>query len=112
MKKILTLLIITFTFFTSCKKETDKEVPCAILDAKLIPATVLSSFDEKYPKQDVITWFNKDNKGYAAYFLNNGVKTLSVFSNEAGFIKEEIKTKHHHDENDEDDDEGCDCDID
>ena len=112
MKKLLTLLIIALFSLTSCEKETEKESKCPVLDAKLIPAAVSSIFSEKYPKQDVIKWFKKDQKGYAAYFLNNGIKTLSLFSNEAGFIKEEIKSQGQQNGNHEDDDEGCDCDID
>ena len=110
MKKTLTLLIIALSFLTSCEKE---ELHCPVIDAKLIPSSVRSSFSFKYPKQEVITWFNKDNKGYGAYLLNNGFKILALFSNDGTFIKEEVKGKHHEGgKNKDDDDEGCECDID
>ena len=115
MKKLLTLLIISLSFLTACEKEKEKEkeLPCPVIDAKLIPAAVISSFSVKYPNQDVITWFNKDNKGYGAYLLNNGIKTLALFSNDGSFIKEEVKGKHNEGGKDEnDDEEGCDCDVD
>ena len=107
MKKLLTLIIITISFLTSCKKETEKESKCPVLDPKLIPTAVSNTFSEKYPKQAVFTWFKKDKKGYAAYFLNNGIQTLSLFSNEAGFLKEEIKGQRQQNGNHEDDGEGC-----
>lgn len=117
MKKLLAFLIIALSFLTACEKENEKEkeLPCPVVDAKLIPAAVANSFTVKYPNQVVIKWFNKDNKGYAAYLLNDGVKTLATFSTDGSFIKEELKGKHQEDgdnEDDDDDDEGCDCDID
>ncbi len=118
MKKLLVLFIISLSFLTSCEKESEEESPCPIVDAKLIPPVVSNALSEKYPKQEVIIWFNQDNKGYTAYFLNNGIKTLASFSNDGRFIKVEIKGKHHQNGNhrdgddDEDEEEGCDCDID
>ncbi len=114
MKKILIPMIIALSFLTACEKENEDELPCPVVDAKLIPSAVTGSFNVKYPGRDVITWFNKDNKGYGAHLLNNGVKTLALFSNEGSFIKEEVKGKHHEGGKDEenDDEEGCDCDID
>jgi hypothetical protein len=116
MKKLFFLLIIGLSFLTACEKENEKEIPCPVVDAKLIPAAVIGSFSARYPKQDVITWFNKDNKGYGAYLLNNGVKTLALFANDGSFIKEEVKGRHHEgdkdDDKDDDEEEGCECDID
>jgi hypothetical protein len=116
MKKLFALLIIALSFLTACEKEKEKDLPCPVIDAKLIPAAVASTFSIKYPNQVVITWFNKDNKGYGAYLLNNGVKTLALFTNDGSFIKEEVKGMHQEGEGDkdenEDDEEGCDCDID
>lgn len=115
MKKSLTLLIIALSFLTACEKEKEKELPCPVIDVKFIPSSVTGSFSGKYPKQEVIKWFNKDNKGYGAYLLNNGVKTLALFSNDGSFIREEVKGQHHergqHDD-DDDDEDGCDCEID
>ncbi len=115
MKKLLAFLIIALSFLTACEKEKEKELPCPVVDAKLIPATVASSFSVKYPNQAVIKWFKKDDKGYAAYLLNNGVKTLALFSTDGSFVNEEVKGKHQeggNDEEDDDHDEGCDCNID
>lgn len=114
MKKLLTFFIIAVSFLTACEKEKEQELPCPVIDTKLIPAAVTSSYNVKYPNQNVITWFNKDNKGYCAYLLNNGVKTLALFSNDGSFIKEELTDKNHEGGKGENDDadEGCDCEID
>ncbi len=111
MKKFISVLIIAVFFFVSCEKESEKESPCPVVTAKDIPGQVTFEFNKKYPAAFVITWFNKDGKGYSAYFINNGKKTITQFDNNGTFIKEEIKDHHqegqHHDE-----DEGCECEID
>ncbi len=116
MKKLFFLLLISMSFLTACEKEDEQELPCPVVESKSIPASVTNSFRLKYPDQVVIRWFNKDNTGFAAYLLNNGVKTLALFANNGSFIKTEVKVNQHDDDDDDEDEddeeEGCDCEID
>ncbi len=70
------------------------------------------AFSEKYPKETVIKWFNKDNKGYAAFFVSNNVKKIVIFNNDGTFLKEQVKNEQHGQHDDNDVEEGSECEID
>lgn len=119
MKKLLIILSIS-ALLASCEKH-DKETECSIVSAESVPKAVLSSFNESHSNTVVISWFNKDNTGYVAYYKNTtGNSVLTRYDNTGKFISEDVKgqknkcgTKQHEDDDDDDDDdEGCECEID
>ena len=111
-----TLLVITASvfLFASCEKLNlfdKKDKPCTVLTQDAVPTAVVSSFQTKHPSTTVKKWFNKDDKGFAAMFDNNGKDALDFFDNNGNFQKEEIDGENNQQGNhqDKDDDQGCDC---
>lgn len=103
----------------SCTKEKDddEENPCPIIDAKLVPQQVKDSFNVRYPSAAVITWFNKDNAGYCAYFKTTGIEKLTQFDLTGIFIKEETESNQEGEHEDNTtaggkNSGGCECEID
>ena len=63
---------------------------CPVVNPEAVPFTVLAAFQNKYPSDTVITWFNKDNSGYCAYFeTKDFVDKIVQFTNSGAFINEE-----------------------
>lgn len=111
MKKIIILLAV-LTSLTSCEKwnpfnKDKKEKPCAIVSSEILPSEVIATFQIKYSGATVETWFNKDNTGYCALFIFNGLKTLAQFNNDGSFVNEEVEQEGEQ----ESKDSGCECEI-
>ena len=108
----------SFVILKEYKKEgKDKaENRCPVVAASAVPQVVKDSFDIRYPKSTVTTWFNKDSVGFCALFTFSGVEKLAEFANNGSFIKEEIET---HQEGEHQDSTGtagktttgCECEI-
>ncbi|MCW3070324.1 MAG: hypothetical protein JWO44_214 [Bacteroidetes bacterium] len=114
MKKLLVIATALVTLI-SCEKgdlfeKNKKDKPCAVVSPETIPSAVASSFQNKYAGAAVEKWFNKDNAGYVTLFTWNGKKTLSEFSNDGAFLKEETEADHQ--DGNDDNDSGCECEID
>ncbi len=93
MKKILfTLLVVSI--LASCSKEgkkdsEEKENHCPVISASAVPVEVLSAFQTTYPKETVVTWFQKDAIGYCAYFIKQGnQRKLAEFTTTGIFVSE------------------------
>ncbi len=116
MRNLYVILLTLTLGLSACEKsgKEDDDIECPVVDSKSLPKDIVAAFAEKYPNETVITWFNKDNKGYAAFFVSNNVKKIVVFNNEGSFMKEQVKNKQHgqHEDEDEDEDEGCECETD
>ena len=119
MKKIALLTLMAISL-ASCEKfdikhpfkKENKEKPCAIVSRESLSAEILAAFKAKYPTATGETWFNKDNTGFCASFTVNGNKTLSLFSNDGSFVKEEVDSNQEGDHQDNNnDDKGCSCEI-
>lgn len=121
MKKLLILSLTAITFLLSCEKdhnETDENL-CPVVEASNVPEAVKTAFNSRYSTQSVQIWFNKDNTGYSAFFLLNGIKKLVQFTNDGTFVKEEIKTDEEHEGENKDTlattgkltNTGCECEI-
>jgi hypothetical protein len=102
MKKLLTISIIALFFLTSCEKEHEKDEPCPLISADKVPVPVISSFTKQYPGLEAKTWYY--HNGYAAFFLNNNVKTLAYFDDKGVFIKEKVKAAKGNGDGEGDDD--------
>lgn len=93
MKKVLCTLIVV-SFLVSCskdgKKENDeKENHCPVVNESLVPVEVLSAFQTNYPKEAVVTWFQKGAIGYCAYFIIQGnQRKLAEFTNTGILVSE------------------------
>ena len=112
MQKLFFISAIAL-FFASCEKLgfEKEEKPCPTVSADGVPGAVVSAFSTKHPGSPVKTWFNTDNKGYAALFDHTGKEALDYFDNSGNFQKEEIDGDNqdgNHDEEDGDD-KGCEC---
>lgn len=112
MKKTIILLAVLITSLTSCEKwnpfdKDKKEKPCAVVSSETLPLEVYTAFSTKYPGYTVETWFNKDNTGFCALFIFNGVKTFAQFNNDGSFVNEEVEKEGEH----ENKDSGCECEI-
>ena len=99
MKKIILVMIavisVTVIFF-ACKKEAKEktENPCPVVDASAVPQIVKDSFALRYPATNVITWFNKNNVSFCAYFKTSAnMEKLVQFANNGSFIREELETE-------------------
>ncbi len=111
------VILITWIFASSCKKEKETENHCPTIAASLVPQIVKDSFNLRYPSQAVNTWFQKDSIGYCAYFIVPvNKKTLAEFSRTGNFLLEYIDNDK--DGNMEDSTgngikgaPGCECDI-
>lgn len=108
MKNIFILLASIF-LIASCEKGNfgKKDHPCAVVAKENVPSTITKAFEAKYPATSVDTWFNKDNKGFAAAFKSNNTKHVAVFDNDGNFQNEinEDQQGDHQDNNNE----GCEC---
>ncbi len=95
MKKIFFAMLISVpAIFVACeKKEKEKaENTCPTVAASAVPQAVKDSFAIRYPATSVITWFNKDNVAFCAYFITAAnVEKLAQFANSGSFIKEEME---------------------
>ncbi len=108
MKNVFFILATVF-FLASCEKMGEhhkKDKPCAVVSTENVPSSVTKSFEAKYPATKVDTWFNKDNKGFAAAFKVNNKKSVAVFDNDGNF-QNEINDDQQGDH--QDNDEGCGC---
>ncbi len=112
MKHLLIILSLAITFASCEKHDDDKERECPEVDVKVMPAAVTTSFAAKYPAVTVIKWFNKDGKGYVAYAMIDGKKSLVHFDNSGNFIKVETDLEQQGQYEDDDDDDECECEID
>ncbi len=112
MRNYYVILLILTLGLSACEKEgkEDDEIECTVVDSKSLPKDIVAAFAEKYPKETVVTWFNKDNKGYAAFFVSGNVKKIAIFNNDGSFVKEQVKNKQHGQHDYED--EGCECETD
>lgn len=95
MKKSI-LAILLFTSLLSCIKESKKDSSeivnhCPVIALSSVPAAVLLSFQVNYPKETVISWFQKDSIGYSAYFNHLGnIRKLAEFTNSGELLTEKI----------------------
>jgi hypothetical protein len=92
MKK--TILFLSVIAFTSCQKtnmvedESEESISCEVVTNETVPDVVQNAFTTKYPQTAAEKWFNKDNKGFSALFMQNGNKTLAQFDNNGTFRTE------------------------
>lgn len=94
--------------FSSCEKnDSENERECPEVDAKVLPAAVITAFQTKYPNASVIKWFNKDSKGYVAYAVIDAKKTLAYFDNSGNYIKVETDLEQQGQHQDNEDE--CEC---
>lgn len=101
MKKMILVLSVA-SLFVACTKESkkdknenEKENHCPVVSASAVPASVVSAFQTKYPGISVNTWFQKDNIGYCAYFIQPpNQKKLAEFTTAGVFVSEELDTDH------------------
>ena len=112
MKKLL-VIAASVLLFASCEKMDlfdKKDKPCTVVTQDGVPTSVVSAFQTKHPGISVKKWFNKDDKGFAAMFDNNGKEALDFFDNNGNFQEEKMEgdnqKRNHHDK---DDDNGCEC---
>lgn len=95
MKKVI-LAILLFTSLVSCTKESKKEGSeivkhCPVIPLASVPPAVLLAFQIKYPKETVISWFQKDSLGYSAFFNQLGnIRKLAEFTNSGELLSEKI----------------------
>lgn len=126
MKKLF-IISSAVVFFASCTKPGREGVTqgvtqktCPTVSANAVPYVVTKAFQDKHPGITAKTWFNKDDKGFAAKFDNNGKDALIFFDNNGNFQKEEIDGDNHHgghengenengDHENGNDDNGCEC---
>ena len=114
MKNLL-ILSLAVLFLASCEKLNidlhKKEKPCSVVAQDVVPASVVAAFQTKHPGGiSAKKWFNKDDKGYAALFDNNGKDGLDFFDNDGNFQKEEIDGDNQQgNHQDKDEDKGCEC---
>ena len=95
------LLVVGLAIFISLSSILNKinvsksnHKPCPVVKQDAVPFAVLSAFRNKFPFDTVITWFNKDNRSYCAYFeTKNFVDKLVQFNNSGTFINEETDIK-------------------
>jgi hypothetical protein len=111
MKKILLVIFALQFILISCEKEDRNDNHCPVVDAKSVSAKVISAFETRYPATMVEVWFNKDNKGYCAYFKKNGSGIMIHFQNDGTFIREEVQDQQGNHQGSDDDDEGCECEV-
>ena len=84
MKNLL-LLTLGLVLLASCDQEKDN--PCQIVSAELVPQIVKDSLSVRYPGVVPITWLNKDNTGYCVNFQDeNGNGIIALFSNAGNFV--------------------------
>jgi hypothetical protein len=114
MRNLYVILLTLTLGLSACEKsgKEDDDIECPVVDSKSLPKDIVAAFAEKYPNETVITWFNKDNKGYAAFFVSNNVKKIVIFNNEGSFMKEQVKNKQHGQHDNDDEEEGCECETD
>ncbi len=110
MKPLLIILSLALCLSSCEKNNDDNERDCPEVDAKVMPSIVTTSFQTQYPTATVIKWFNKDNKGYVAYTIINGKKSLVHFDNTGRYIK--IESDNEQQGQHQDDDDECECEID
>ena len=111
MKKLFLLFVVASVVLISCDKDCDHDdLPCELVNSKLIPGIVADSVNAKYPGVVVLQWFNKDNKGYCAHFMVNNKITSALFDNNGKFIREGDDNKQQ--EGQHKDDDGCECEED
>lgn len=90
MKKILLTLSVV-AVLAACKKQgKETKNHCPTIAASAVPAGVVSAFKTKYPADVVITWFQEDNIGYCAYFIQPvNQRKLDEFTGSGVFVAEE-----------------------
>jgi hypothetical protein len=93
MKKVI--LILAAAALASCQKQSMQENEseeiantCAIVSNEAVPSVVQDAFLAKYPQNTASKWFNKDDRGFAAYFTENGSRKLAQFDNDGTFRTE------------------------
>ena len=93
MKKLLILALAIGTL-VSCKKFGDcekEETYCETVSPDLIPNEVKNSFTDRYSNSSVDVWFNQDEKGYTAAFVQNDINMFAMFDTDGSFIKDYSK---------------------
>ena len=101
--------------FESLKHDGEKDRPCQIVKAELVPQVVKDSLAARFPGVVPIKWLNKDNIGYCVIFQDsNANDMITFFSNTGNFISQEQNTNseqtgQHTDNRPEN--EGCNCEM-
>lgn len=96
MKKVL-FAVSLITLLAACSKEGKKENEnhCPVVSAGAVPQVVKDSFAVRYSGMAVNTWFQKDNTGYCAYFIQPvNQRKLAEFNTSGVFLGEKIDIDH------------------
>lgn len=104
------LLLFSFSILASCSKwdTCHKENKCPVVSQDQVPLPVTESFNSRYPDTPVSIWYNKDEKGYCAFFESQGQVAKANFGNNGSFLSEELhEGRNHHKKMHEND--GCVC---
>ena len=62
-----------------------------VVGPDFIPNEVASSFVDRYSNSSVDIWFNQDENGYTAAFVQNDINMFAMFDTDGSFIKEYSK---------------------
>ena len=100
MNKLLLVLALGVTLFASCEEE---DRACPVVTSESIPQAVKDAQDSHYPGLSVEIWYNTDNKGYCAQFLNVSTTIYAFYDNDGNFLDENDEGEN---ENSEDQ---CEC---
>ncbi len=93
MKKVI--IVLSLLFLVSCEKhgmrdDDDDDKKCTVVNNESVPASVQTTFKNKYPQNTAEKWFNKDDNGFTARFSQNGNKVLAHFDSNGNFKTENV----------------------